>query len=255
MVQGDAKIPGGLSRRGLGDVPRLGMSWSRNLWRQQWADRVRRIVMPLRGAFATDPTRSPQGKRLAAELDRTHPDAAGRYGGPRGHVHRPAARDRRNPRPNLVCTNMIESMIGICRDTSRNVKRWRDEGDMRRGGAPPGCSKPNEVPPAPRSRQMPQLVTVLARHAEAVTPPCDTDQDSSLHDNRDHHPQRLQQRTASRKSRRGRGARHRWRRPGFVGVASVGSRAELSRHMVRGATKNIRGGLSRWGLGDVPGLV
>jgi hypothetical protein len=32
----------------------------------------------------------------------------------------------------LVCTNMIESMIGICRDTSSNVKRWRDEGDMRR---------------------------------------------------------------------------------------------------------------------------
>ena len=32
----------------------------------------------------------------------------------------------------LVCTNMIESMIPICRTTAANVKRWRDEGDMRR---------------------------------------------------------------------------------------------------------------------------
>lgn len=31
----------------------------------------------------------------------------------------------------LVCTNMIESMISIVRTTTRNVKRWRNDGDMR----------------------------------------------------------------------------------------------------------------------------
>jgi len=64
---------------------------------------------------------------LAAELDRTHPGAAGslREGMPetltvlRLDVPPTLARTLRS-------TNAIESMISICRERSRNVKRWRD---------------------------------------------------------------------------------------------------------------------------------
>jgi hypothetical protein len=40
--------------------------------------------------------------------------------------HRPAARCRRQLAASLTNTNCIESMISIARDTTRNVKRWRD---------------------------------------------------------------------------------------------------------------------------------
>lgn len=76
----------------------------------------------------------------------------------------------------LVCTNMIESMISICRTTTRNVKRWRDEGDMRRRWCAAGLLEAEKKFRRVRGHaQMPQLVAALARHTEAVTPPCDTD--------------------------------------------------------------------------------
>lgn len=77
----------------------------------------------------------------------------------------------------LTNTNMIESMIGICRTTSRNVKRRRDEGDMRRRWCAAGMLEAERKFHWLRGhRQMPQLATGLARHAETVTPPTDTEQ-------------------------------------------------------------------------------
>ena len=52
VVQAGMKICGGLSRRGLDDVPGLGMSWSRYLWRQRWAEHSRPFGDPGRGRSA-----------------------------------------------------------------------------------------------------------------------------------------------------------------------------------------------------------
>ncbi len=89
----------------------------------------------LRGAFADPDPESGPGKaqRLAGELAKTHPDAAGSLweGLEDMFTVRRLGIDGTLART-LVCTNMIESMISICRTTTRNVKRWRNEGDMRR---------------------------------------------------------------------------------------------------------------------------
>ena len=64
---------------------------------------------------------------LATELDRTHPGAAASL--PEGLAETLTVL-RLNLPPTLArtfrSTNAIESMIEICRDHSRNVKRWRD---------------------------------------------------------------------------------------------------------------------------------
>jgi transposase-like protein len=136
----------------------------------------------LRGAFADPDPHAGLGKakRLAAELDKTHPDAAGslREGLEDMFTVRRLGIDGTLART-LVCTNMIESMISICRTTSGNVKRWRDEGDMRRRWCAAGLLEAEKKFRRLRGhRQMPHLVAALARHAETVTPTCDTDQHS-----------------------------------------------------------------------------
>ncbi|HUG75740.1 MAG TPA: IS256 family transposase [Acidimicrobiia bacterium] len=133
----------------------------------------------LRAAFAdADPEAGlRKAQRLATELDRTHPDAAGslREGLADMFTVRRLGIDGTLART-LVCTNMIESMISICRSTSRNVKRWRDDGDMRRRWCAAGLLEAERKFRRLRGhRQMPHLVAALARHAEAVTAPCDTD--------------------------------------------------------------------------------
>src|SRR5680860_1119140 len=64
---------------------------------------------------------------LAAELDRTHPGAAGSR---REGLNETLTVLRLDVPPTLArtlrSTNAIESMISICRERSRNVKRWRD---------------------------------------------------------------------------------------------------------------------------------
>ncbi|MCP4967868.1 MAG: IS256 family transposase, partial [bacterium] len=75
----------------------------------------------------------------------------------------------------LACTNMIESMFDTVRTTTRNVKRWRNEGDMRRRWAAAGVLEAEHRFRRVRGhKQMPQLTAALARHAQAVTPECDT---------------------------------------------------------------------------------
>ena len=64
---------------------------------------------------------------LAKELDKTHPGAAGSL---REGLAETLTVLRLDVPPTLArtlrSTNAVESMIGICRDHSRNVKRWRD---------------------------------------------------------------------------------------------------------------------------------
>jgi putative transposase len=133
----------------------------------------------LRGAFADpDPDAGlRKARRLATELDRTHPDAAGslREGLEEMFTVRRLGVDGTLART-LTCTNMVESMISICRSTSRNVKRWRDDGDMRRRWCAAGLLEAERKFRRLRGhRQMPDLVAALARHAHTVTGPCDTD--------------------------------------------------------------------------------
>ncbi len=133
----------------------------------------------LRGAFADpDPTAGlRKAKALAAELDKTRPDAAGslREGLEDMFTVRGLGIDGTLART-LVCTNMIESMIGIARTTTRNVKRWRDDGDMRRRWCAAGLLDAEKKFRRVRGHaQMPHLVAALARHADKVTPPCETD--------------------------------------------------------------------------------
>jgi transposase-like protein len=132
----------------------------------------------LRGAFADpDPTAGlRKAQRLAAELARTHPDAAGslREGLEEMFTVRRLGIDGTLART-LVCTNMIESMFSIARTTTRNVKRWRDDGDMRRRWCAAGLLEAERKFRRVRGHaHMPHLVAALARHATAVTPPCET---------------------------------------------------------------------------------
>ncbi len=64
---------------------------------------------------------------LAKELDKTHPGAAGSL---REGMAETLTVFRLGVPPTLArtlrSTNAIESMISICRDHARNVKRWRD---------------------------------------------------------------------------------------------------------------------------------
>ena len=138
----------------------------------------------LRGAFADpDPEAGlRKAKALAAELERTYPDAAGslREGLDQMFTVRRLGIDGTLART-LVCTNMIEAMISIARTTTRNVKRWRDEGDMRRRWCAAGLLEAETKFRRVRGyAQMPHLVAALYRHAEAVTPARDTDPDNEL---------------------------------------------------------------------------
>jgi putative transposase len=68
-----------------------------------------------------------QLEALASELDKTHPGAAASL---REGLEETLTVLRLGVSPTLArtlrSTNCIESMIGICRDHSMNVKRWRD---------------------------------------------------------------------------------------------------------------------------------
>lgn len=116
-------------------------------------------------------------KTLATEVGKSWPDAAGsiqegleemftvRRLGVEGTLLR-----------TLMSTNPIESMISIARTTSGNVKRWRDDGDMRRRWCAAGMLEAEKQFRRVKGyRQMPALVAQLRRHAETVTGICHTE--------------------------------------------------------------------------------
>ncbi len=75
----------------------------------------------------------------------------------------------------LTNTNCIESMISIARDTTKNVKRWRDDKMIKRWCAAGMLNAERSFRRLKGHRQMPLLVAALARHVEAVTPARDTE--------------------------------------------------------------------------------
>jgi putative transposase len=76
----------------------------------------------------------------------------------------------------LSNTNMIESMISIGRDTTRNVKRWRDGTMVKRWAAAGLLNAERSFRRLKGCKDMPTLVAALARHTEAVTPACDNEE-------------------------------------------------------------------------------
>jgi putative transposase len=73
----------------------------------------------------------------------------------------------------LTNTNCIESLISIARDTTRNVKRWRDGKMIKRWCAAGMLNAEPSFRRLKGYRQMPTFVAALARHLEAVPPACD----------------------------------------------------------------------------------
>lgn len=70
----------------------------------------------------------------------------------------------------LSCTNPVESMISIARDTTRNVKRWRDGKMAKRWMAAGMLNAERSFRRIKGANDMAALVAALHRHAETVTP-------------------------------------------------------------------------------------
>jgi putative transposase len=87
------------------------------------------VAAKMRRAYHADSALAAEAElcALATELDRTHPGAAASL---REGMAETLTVLRLNLPPTLArtlrSTNAIESMISICRDHARNVKRWRD---------------------------------------------------------------------------------------------------------------------------------
>jgi putative transposase len=129
------------------------------------------VLVKIRGAWSlTDPALAEQRlERLASELDRTWPDAAGslREGledtltlmrlGITGQLAK-----------TLCSTNPCESMIEIVRHTQRNVKRWQD-GDMRKRWTAAGMLvAERQFRRIIGYRDLAKLVIAIERHADRV---------------------------------------------------------------------------------------
>ena len=69
---------------------------------------------------------------------------------------------------------MIESMISVGRDTTRNVKRWRDGTMVKRWVAAGMINAERSFRRLKGCTDMPTLVAALRHHAEAITPKRDT---------------------------------------------------------------------------------
>ena len=137
---------------------------------QAWVDRK------LAAAFNhDDPAKGERACRdLAAQLEARWPDAAASL--------REGLEDMFTVRrlgvggrlaASLTNTNCIESMISIARDTTKDVKRWRDGKMIKRWCAAGMLNAERSFRRLKGYRQMPTFVAALARHVEAVPPACD----------------------------------------------------------------------------------
>jgi putative transposase len=131
----------------------------------------------MRQAYHADSALQAQAllEALAAELDKTHPGAAGSLR--EGMAETLTVLSLGLP-PTLArtfrSTNAIESMIGICRHHARNVKRWRDGQMALRWCAAGMVEASHQFRRVNGHLHLPALRTALARHvgAETVTDDC-----------------------------------------------------------------------------------
>ena len=107
---------------------------------------------------------------LAKELDKTHPGAAGSL---REGLYETLTVLRLDLPPTLArtlrSTNAIESMISICRDHARNVKRWRDGQMALRWCAAGMVEASSQFRRVNGHLHLPALRAALERHVAAQT--------------------------------------------------------------------------------------
>jgi hypothetical protein len=134
-------------------------------------EKMRSVVASrMRRAYHADSALAAEAElnALAAELDRTHPSAATSL---REGMTETLTVLRLAVPPTLArtlrSTNAIESMISICRDHARNVKRWR-----RADGAALVRRRHGRGRQAAPTGQRPPTPTIAARHARAGHQTC-----------------------------------------------------------------------------------
>jgi len=132
----------------------------------------------MRSAYHADSALAAQAQleTLAAELDKTHPGAAASL---REGMAETLTVLRLGVPPTLArtlrSTNAIESMISICRDHARNVKRWRDGPMALRWCAAGMVEASRQFRRVNGHLHLPALRTALARQVgtESVPNTCD----------------------------------------------------------------------------------
>jgi putative transposase len=142
-------------------------------------EKMRSVVASrMRRAYHADSALAAEAElnALAAELDRTHPSAATSL---REGMAETLTVLRLGVPPTLArtlrSTNAIESMISICRDHARNVKRWRDGQMALRWCAAGMVEAGKQFRRVNGHLHLPALRTALARQVgtETVTNTCD----------------------------------------------------------------------------------
>jgi len=133
----------------------------------------------MRAAYHADSALAAEAQleALARELDKTHPGAAGSL---REGMAETLTVLRLGVPPTLArtlrSTNAVESMIGICRDHSRNLKRWRDGQMALRWCAAGMVEASSQFRRVNGHLHLPVLRAALERHiaAETVGADCNT---------------------------------------------------------------------------------
>ena len=151
--------------------------------RDRLPEQLRAVVeRRIRAAYHAESALAAQGQleALAAELDKTHPGAAAslREGLPetltvlRLGIPPTLARTLRS-------TNAIESMIGICREHAKNVKRWRDGTMALRWAAAGMLEAGKQFRRVNGHLHLPALRTALQAEAHQTVGPLVHDEDSN----------------------------------------------------------------------------
>lgn len=137
------------------------------------------VTRKMRAAYHADSALEAEAQlvALAKELDKTHPGAAGSL---REGIAETLIVLRLDLPPTLArtlrSTNAVESMISICRDHAKNVKRWRDGQMALRWCAAGMVEASKQFRRVNGHLHLPALRTALERHvaAETVGADCNT---------------------------------------------------------------------------------
>jgi putative transposase len=130
------------------------------------------VATRMRAAYHADSALQAQAllEALARELDKTHPGAAGSL---REGLAETLTVLRLDLPPTLArtlrSTNAIESMIGICREHAKNVKRWRDGQMALRWCAAGMVEASSQFRRVNGHLHLPALRAALERHVAAQT--------------------------------------------------------------------------------------
>jgi putative transposase len=130
------------------------------------------VAKRMRAAYHADSALEAQAllEALAKELDKTHPGAAGSL---REGLAETLTVLRLDVPPTLArtlrSTNAIESMISICRDHAKNVKRWRDGQMALRWCAAGMLEASSQFRRVNGHLHLPALRATLERHVAAKT--------------------------------------------------------------------------------------